>query len=129
MKFKAGDRFIVKASESDLGATGKITGIGFNSIRQSDEYRYVWDQQFGGSTGSCDTEVGDSMWDIIAADIHTHTYTHVYTIPEDNYTISVGNIVWNNPTSNSTNCSHEYKMYNGFTESYEFCIKCDKRKI
>lgn len=122
MKFKVGDTFIVKASESDLGATGKIIGIGFNSIYQNSEYRYVWDQQFGGSEGSCDTEVGDSMWDI-------HT-PYVYRTPEGAiYTMEPGKIVWSTHEPTTINCSHEYKMYNGFTESYEFCVKCDKRKV
>lgn len=25
-------------------------------------------------------------------------------------------------------CSHEWKTYNGFTESFEFCQKCDVKK-
>lgn len=117
MKFKVGDRFMVKPSESDLNATGTITGIGFNSIYQSDEYKYVWDQEFGGTAGSCDIEVGDSMWEFTS---------HVFTAPSDgHYHVSIGNIY----TKPKGECSHEYKMYNGFSESYEFCIKCDKRKV
>lgn len=25
-------------------------------------------------------------------------------------------------------CKHEYKMYFGFTEMYEYCVKCDDKK-
>ena len=25
-------------------------------------------------------------------------------------------------------CSHEWKVYNGFTETFEFCQKCDVKK-
>jgi len=27
-----------------------------------------------------------------------------------------------------SNCSHKWKLYNGFTESYEYCELCDKKR-
>lgn len=26
-------------------------------------------------------------------------------------------------------CFHDWKQYTGFTESYEYCTKCDKKKV
>ena len=30
--------------------------------------------------------------------------------------------------NNDSNCSHKWKVYNGFTESYEYCELCDKKR-
>lgn len=37
-------------------------------------------------------------------------------------------IDWGYPESESKTCSHSWKTYNGFTESFEFCDKCDIKK-
>lgn len=37
-------------------------------------------------------------------------------------------ILLNKDYSYTKECIHEYREYIGFTESYEFCIICDKRK-
>jgi hypothetical protein len=26
------------------------------------------------------------------------------------------------------NCTHEFKMYEGFTDTFEYCVKCDAKK-
>lgn len=42
------------------------------------------------------------------------------TIREDDITVNIVNI--------DSNCSHKWKLYNGFTESYEYCELCDKKR-
>jgi hypothetical protein len=28
----------------------------------------------------------------------------------------------------NTPCNHEYKLYQGFTDSYNYCVKCDQKE-
>jgi len=36
--------------------------------------------------------------------------------------------ITDNVVNNDSNCSHKWKLYNGFTESYEYCELCDKKR-
>lgn len=51
-------------------------------------------------------------------------YTFMVTLDMLNqyFNLVDSHLVFNSP------CSHEWKMYNGFNESYYFCLKCDEKR-
>lgn len=35
---------------------------------------------------------------------------------------------WYDSSTPSTHCYHKWVKYEGFTERYEFCVKCDEKR-
>lgn len=84
--------------DKDSGNEGTIIEFSFNSINQEDEYVIKWDSFYSEFTYS--VAEADSKWDKVEG----------------------------KGTSDPKQCNHIYKLYKGFSEEYEFCVKCDDKK-
>lgn len=104
MKFKKGDRFQVKKN----GFTGYIVDA------SPDSYVVKWDHFFS----SCDYECRncDDLWDPLD-DVSGGVLDHYLSV-------SVQKHVDSHPQ-----CGHAWKTYSGFTEEYEYCEKCDAKRM
>lgn len=87
-----------RVRDTDSSNEGTVIKFSFNSITQEDEYVVKWDAFYSESTHS----------------------------------MSEADFIWEKIEGKGTNdpkvCSHIYKVYKGFTEEYEFCVKCDSKK-
>lgn len=123
-KFKKGDRFIVISN----GQGGRIIDIG------PDEYSIQWDNHvyvLGTLDVYSDIKSCDSIWAHVPssqAQAFPGSHSYVVQIPDgltlDCDTLSNGKA----PLNNRSQCFHDWKSYQGFNESYEYCTKCDEKK-
>ena len=115
MKFKAGDRFKVRDYDVyvDESSGGIITAVSYNSNTGEYEYVVQWDHFKKEYTYSCDA--CDQMWE------YDNDPAPVY------YEYGKSNSV---PVSSgvSGDCVHIWKTYNGFSNSFDYCEKCDKKR-
>ena len=107
-KFQAGDRFkVVDSNSSDFKLGGIVKAITFNSIHQDWEYVVKWDHL--GQEHSHECVVADRTWG------------HEHFTENNNGIMNFGRL-------KDGACAHEWKMYRGFSEEYQYCLVCDKKK-
>lgn len=148
-KFKKGDRFKVESSsDPNYLHSGTIVDTSFNSIFQDQEYVVKWDHLTG--EFSYETVTADRIWEKInenddqmtfgflddANDPQWKSYkpTAIYTVPASGtHTVTTGTGSFNiklpegcsvNINALSNKCDHQWKLYTGFTEEYQYCTKC-----
>jgi len=83
------------------------------------EYTYIYEVEYNGKTSIL--YEGSDYWMQKYID---HNYTEIrFVAGLENTKIRIYYEI-----KNQYGCRHEYKLYLGFTERYEYCAKCDHKK-
>jgi hypothetical protein len=132
MKFKVGDRIWTTSSDGTGKNWGTIKGAFFNSINQDSEYTIKWDNHSTECTySSC---IADLVWTKKDCHLNDALKYALEPLAMDNKDVAqrmaaaLGQADISLQNLKKDSCNHEWVWYNGFTEQFEFCNKCDKKK-
>lgn len=107
-KFQPGDRFkVVDLNSLNFNMKGTVKSIVFNSVYQDWEYVVHWDNS-----------AQEDSYECVAAD---RSWDHDFSMNDSFSLFNFNNGV--NPQ-----CNHDWKLYKGFLEDYEYCAICDLKK-
>lgn len=132
MKFKIGDRIRVLSSDRSGYNYAEITGttkyFDASSGTTEDFYLVTWDSGKPAFHEYKASEV-DSEWDLaptlpsgqcpIVQSYNSRFPKEINLAPID---LQIENIT-------ALDCDHKWKEYHGYNDFYEFCEKCDKKRI
>lgn len=131
--FDIGDRFKV----IENGLTGLICGVNknFSNKGMFVELEVMWDHEnadpFSRSKKrSYNLNDVQNLWQNLGGSIKPQPVTVTLPIPQNgrptHYTIHRNS--GPDETVKLDECDHNWKTYEGFSSSYEYCTKCDRKK-
>lgn len=107
-KFQPGDRFkVVDLNSLNFNMKGTVRSITFNSVHQDWEYVVHWDNSAQEDSHEC--VAADRSWD------HDLSMNDSFSL-------------FNFNNGFSSQCNHDWRLYKGFLEDYEYCAVCDIKK-
>lgn len=123
-KFQPGDYFKVKDPTLVDEKKGLIKSITFNSVHQDWEYVVNWDHLLGDHSYEC---VGaENMWEKITSVNSVQNLSSSMEEVSSRLTQSFDELSKNLP--NNQECAHQWKLYHGFSDEYEYCVRCDLKR-
>lgn len=104
LKFKENDRFYTKnENDPNREKKGTIKKVSFNSIYQDWEYVVTWDHMNG--EFSYESVEAERYWNKSNEISQSTVYSEL-----------------------SNKCTHKWRTYVGFTDSFDYCEKCGNKK-
>lgn len=129
MKLKIGDRVKITAGVFK-GETGAIASIGPNAVCIIPHGPWFKNNLIVDPDNLCLLDVGNNKDPELGIDLNSSTAAEVeealknwaesFGYYEDNQSLSVA--------GSTNNCDHNWVVYNGLFESYEYCDKCDHKR-